>query len=572
MFIRSLTIDSRAGLIRNISFHKGMNFIVDETKSPGVDSKKTGNNIGKTTVLRLINFCLGGSDKSIYQSKEFKNNSNETVKSFLIDQEVVVTLKLQEDLENPTSSQIEIRRNFLNGSKKILEINSKPVKTKDFDDELKRVIFDFTEDKPTFKQIKAKNVRDDAERLENTVRVLGSFGKLEEYEALYLFWLGIDYPDAEKKRQLIEERNIEERINQRLLSENTESKLDQFIKILERDIENLEQCKNNFNINEKYESDLISLNKTRAELNSSYTRQSQLNLRKDLIEESCAELEKELVSSEATLLSELYSQAERFIPSLQKSYEETVNFHNQMINEKMRFVAEEIPSIEAELIKINSHIQFQLNEEKSIVDRLKKSDTVDELQEIVSKLNRKYEDKGRLEEKREQLITSNRELTRIDSALKSINDSIFGLNKLVQSRVSRFNEFFSEISSNLYNEKFAMSASFEQKKNSEQHFYKLYIDSLDGQTGTGKKKGEIAAFDIAYIQFADDIGIQCLHFILHDQIEVIDDNQIEGLVREVTKSNCQFIVPILRDKLPLSLDKPAYQVLSLSQNDKLFGI
>ena len=43
---------------------------------------------------------------------------------------------------------------------------------------------------------------------------------------------------------------------------------------------------------------------------------------------------------------------------------------------------------------------------------------------------------------------------------------------------------------------------------------------------TGKKQGEITCFDMAYIMFADDEQILCLHFILNDRTELVHDNQI----------------------------------------------
>lgn len=549
-----------------------MNFIVDETKSSTGDNKETGNNIGKTTVLRLINYCLGGSGKGIYQSKEFKNNVNAEVHNFLLEKNVTVTLKLISDLDDPLSRQIEIRRNFLQRGKKTLEINEKKVKSQDLDSELKRIIFGFKGNKPTFKQLKAKFIRDEAERLENTVRVLGSFGKLEEYEALYLFWLGIEYPDAEKKRALLDERKIEASLYGRLLQENSKSKLQQFLTIIKRDIELLERKKKDFNINHDYESDLDLLNNTRANLNSLYTSQSQLELRKELIIESRDQLLHSLASEEVDELLELYSQAKAMLPSLQKSYTETVQFHNKMVKEKIQFVTAELPKIQEQLSKAISDIQYNLNVEKTLVDRLIKAEVLNELQEIISELNKKYEHKGRVEEKYNQLKETKRTIDRIDEKLLTIDRSIFELDDLVQERVSIFNEHFSEISNELYGEKFAMSATFEQKKNTEHKFYKLYIDSLNGQTGTGKKKGEIAAFDIAYVKFADQLSLPTLHFILHDQMEVVDDNQIKGLASQVFKANCQFVVPILRDKLPTELDKPEFQIISLSQSDKLFGI
>lgn len=572
MFLKSLTITSEGNTIREINFHKGINFIVDETKSSEGSDKQSGNNIGKTTVIRLINFCLGGSDKGIYQSKEFKNNLNEEVKAFLIDNGVLITLQLRDDLDDPFSRQIEIRRNFLSNRKKILEINEQPVKVKDLDTELKRLIFGYEEDKPTFKQLKAKNIRDEAERLENTVRVLGHFGKPEEYEALYLFWLGVNYPSAEKKRSLLEEKRIEDTLYKRLISDNSESKIQQFLNIVERDIEQQEKKKQNFNINEDYENDLESLNEVRAQLNLLYAKQSQLSLRKELIEESRVELERDIANEEISQIAELYSQAKVVIPDLQKSYEDIVAFHNQMISEKIHYVTEELPSLQEQLIKTVSDIQLNLSKEHQLVDSLQKADAIDELQVIITELNGMYEQKGRLEEKSDQLQKTKATLAKIEKDLSAIDASIFSLNDIIQERVSSFNGFFSDISQRLYGEKFAMSATFEKARNSESSFYKLYIDSLNGQTGTGKKKGEIAAFDIAYVKFSDKEQIPNLHFILHDQMEVVDDNQIIGLVREVVDANCQFVVPILRDKLPEELDKPEYQVLSLSQDDKLFRI
>jgi len=456
MFLKSLTIESEDFTIREIFFHKGINFIVDETKPLDSSDKKSGNNIGKTTVLRLINFCLGGKGESIYQSKEFKNNFNEEAKRFLTEKGVVITLKLRDDLDDPLSRQIEIRRNFLSHSKKILEINEKPVKVKDFDGELKKLIFGYEEDKPTFKQLKAKNIRDEAERLENTVKVLGDYGKSEEYEALYLFWLGVNYPDADKKRSLLEDKKLEDKLYSRLVSDNSESMIQQFLKIVERDIKELENKKNNFNINETYEIDLKSLNEVRADLNSLYTEQSQLNLRKGLIEESRTELERDIANEEISQLAEFYAQAKATIPGLQKNYEDIVAFHNQMISEKIHYVTEELPGLKDKLIKNVSTIQLKLSKEKNLVEALQKTDAIDELQIIISELNGMYEKKGRLEEKSEQLQTTQKNLENIGEKLSAIDKSIFSLDKVIQERVSTFNGFFSDISNRLYGEKFAI--------------------------------------------------------------------------------------------------------------------
>ena len=56
MFIKSLIIVSKDGLIRLIYFHQGLNLIVDENPD---NNTETVNNVDKTTILRLIDICMG---------------------------------------------------------------------------------------------------------------------------------------------------------------------------------------------------------------------------------------------------------------------------------------------------------------------------------------------------------------------------------------------------------------------------------------------------------------------------------------------------------------------------------
>ena len=97
--------------------------------------------------------------------------------------------------------------------------------------------------------------------------------------------------------------------------------------------------------------------------------------------------------------------------------------------------------------------------------------------------------------------------------------------------------------------------------------YDLSISNIDGNPSTGKKKGQISAFDFAYIQFVDSLGIRCLRFIMHDQLENIHDNQLNTVFEVANTSNCQYIVPILRDKIPSNVYGSSYDDLINYAND-----
>ena len=110
-------ISTKQNIIREMFFHSGMNLIVDDT--PTDNKKLTGNNVGKTTVLKLIYFCLGGDGSEIYTDEENRKVVYKTVKDFLIDNEVLITLILVDDIDDERSGQIVIERNFLSGKSAI---------------------------------------------------------------------------------------------------------------------------------------------------------------------------------------------------------------------------------------------------------------------------------------------------------------------------------------------------------------------------------------------------------------------------------------------------------------------
>ena len=195
MFLKQVTIQNKNTIIRDIHFHKGINLIVDERSEAIAVRQKTdaGNSIGKTTVLRLVDFCFGADGKNIYQDSEFSKQPNTKIENFLKNNEIVITVVLVDTLDGFTKHQVIIRKNFLSRNRKLQEINGENIRDdKEFDKKLKELIFKTEVEKPTFRQIISKNIRDEKNKMANIVKVLDSFTRREEYEALYLFWLGIN--------------------------------------------------------------------------------------------------------------------------------------------------------------------------------------------------------------------------------------------------------------------------------------------------------------------------------------------------------------------------------------------
>ena len=565
MFLKELKIENKLGVIREIFFHKGLNLIVDET----IESSKqtTGNNVGKTTVLRLVDFCLGSSGRNIYQDSEFKEQENNTVKDFLIDTEVLITLIIVDDLDFITESII-IKKNFLKYTKKIQEINGKPIiNDKEFDLKFKELIFDTNVEKPTFKQIVSKNIRDEKNKLTNIVKVLNPYTKSEEYEALFLFWLGINTDTHNQKELLGKEKTREESFQKRLKKEGELSLIEQQLELVNSKIEELQKQKANFNFNEKFESQIVELNEIKLSLSKLSTELSRLNMRRELILESKADLETEKTNIDISQIESLYNKASKLIPNLQVTFQDTVKFHNDLIDEKIKYIDKELPGLTEKLQSISKEITALRRQEKILSVFISVSEYSDDYDTILINLNSLFETKGNLEERKRYWISSNEKLERISEELDTINSEINSKDNLIQKRITLFNKYFTKISSELYGEEYLLSTQKNEKG------YDLIVTNLEGNPSTGKKKGQIAAFDFAYILFAEEIELKAIHFIMHDQLENMHDNQLSTILIDLANSiDCQFILPIVKDKIPADIDIDKYIILKLSESNKLFKI
>lgn len=567
MFLKKLLIQNEQEIIRDITFHKGVNFIVDET--PILKNQQvTGNNVGKTTVLRLVDFCLGSDGKNIFQDTEFKKQPNTVIEDFLKKNNIIVTVVLVENIDNEDSPQIVIRKNFLTHKNKIQEINGESiVKDKEFTNTLKQLIFNTEVEKPTFRQIISKSIRDEKNKMTNIVKVLNQYTKKEEYEALYLFWLGLQLDNMGEKHRLMENKKTEERLQKQLEKTNGNlSLIEQKLNVINAEITKLDNKKNIFNLNPNYEEDIDNLNKVKYQLNRISSELSKLELRYDLINESKEDLKKQYTEIDTTQIKLLYEKAKLFIPNIQVSFENTVKFHNDLISEKLKYITKELPELQKNISKTKSDLSNMSKLENELTQKLQKVGVTEDLEKIVLELNQHYEKRGRFEEQKQFWEDSKKRLDGINEKLNVINNEIISKDDLINSRITEFNKYFTELSNKLYNEYYLLSSP--QNENG----YDLIVTNMEGNPSSGKKKGQISAFDFAYILFADNLNIDCLHFIMHDQLENIHDNQLNTLFEIANNINCQYIVSILRDKIPSNIDVNKFTVLSLSQDKKLFGI
>ena len=567
MYLSKLTISSPGKVIRDIEFHKGLNLIVDETPE---NTTGTGNNVGKTTVLRLIDYCLGGDVDGIYRNPEDKHESYSLVKDFLIGNNVIVTLILVDDLDTP-SKKVVIERDFKTGRSSLIRINGKDVTRKDFVAELESAIFpEVKTETPSFRQIIAHNIRIDNLRLENTLKTL-TMGKNEEYEALYLFMFGCPNDSAARKTQLAQELDTEKKYKRRMERNRSKNEYKAALSVIESDIEKLIERKDNLNINENLQLDINSLNALRAQINKVTSRTSLLSLRRELINETVESFDKQNFGEDVVQLEMIYKQASAYVPKMQRTFKELVDFHNTMLENKKAFVAQELPSIQEEIESLSVELERLKEKETLMAEKVLKSDTYEELEVIIVQLSELSRRKGEFESYISQIESAEKAIKEKCEEMKKIDDGLFTADfaQRLETQRDKFNKIFSEVSHEIYDEQYIISYEVDTQKGKQ--LYKFHITDV-ANFSSGKKQGEISCFDIAYTVFADQESIPCLHFILNDKKELVHGNQLNKFAEAVNKYNVQFVCSMLYDKLPPVLRKDEHVVVRLSQDSKLFRI
>lgn len=573
MFLRSLKIENANGIIRDIQFHAGLNLIVDET--PSEENSSTGNNVGKTTVLKLIDLCLGGEPKRVFTDPEDKKSEYFEVKKFLIDTKVMIALTLCNSLDAGTEDDIKIERNFLPRNKIVRRINGANYTEEEFETYMRSTLFPGRHSKkPTFRQIISHNIRYKEPGLSNTLRTLDEFTRLEEYEALYLFLLGCDLDQGDAKQELLAQLRTESSFKSRLEARQTKAAYEISLSLLLDEIKELEVVRTAYKEVSELDSKIARLGEIRYERSVVAGDLAKARLRHELVQEAVRDVRSQKSRIDVEELRSLYDQVAANVARLTKSFEDLVVFHNRMVEEKVRYIAKDLPQLEVQIERKELELSVLARQERALVDEVSKSATYEDMEMIVVALNDRHRRRGEYETVIAQITTVDESIEGIRKGLAELDRFLFSDNAkvLIDSQLQKFNRYFAAVSEELYGEKYALKYERVVSKRTGQQIYEFSCFATN--FSSGKKQGEIACFDIAYTLFADEQEIPCYHFLLNDKKELMHHNQLERIGRLVDRKGdqLQFVASILRDKLPPALDKEAYFVVKLSQTDKLFRI
>ena len=569
MFIEKLVIKKQTGtIVRDVAFHKGLNLIVGVSDGTG-----SSNNIGKTTLIRCIDFCLSGKLEQIYTDKEFKSAINQEVYDFLLKYQPTFILTL---VDQQTNDRYKISRMVLvhqvKNKTKIksenkITLNDINIKG-NFETELKRILFNNLEKKPTFRELVPKFIRKDEQQISNVLKYLHATTSHAEYEKIHLFLFGFGAKHILQQKSELE-RSLKGLQNTKtaLSSRFTATDLKQILEITKTELDKLYTARDLFQLDEKYEDEEKELKVLQLELIKIEKLISDIQLQEALSVNKLKELQENIFDSDTNMLELLYKEAKLYINDLQKTFDEVVSFHNKMIKNESKYIESKIIDYRESIRNLSEKRSIYSQQYSELMKKLSRTGSLAEYTKLNEKIEKIAEKKGRDEKMLEEIVKLEEETTEIENYLLKIKKELNSNLEDFDKKLSIFNNSFSKYSNTLYGEKYLLS--YDEKEDP----IKFHIRNIDGNQGNGKKQSMIVAFDLAYVDFITNLNLIFPHFIAHDKIELIDIEKLKALFNIANHINGQYIVPIIQDKIESILSEfESNVILTLSEKDKFFRI
>lgn len=164
------------------------------------------------------------------------------------------------------------------------------------------------------------------------------------------------------------------------------------------------------------------------------------------MKKSISSLSKEKSEINFQTLKSIYQEAESFVPELQKNFEDMVEFHNSMIQNRIDFIAEQMKNKERTWEQCSKQLEKVLADKKKITVESLDEGLLDELNTLNRKIESLSLQKGEitksiqiLEEQEELCKKMNEELAVIDARAQESTSQI-------EEKLKKFNAIFSEYS------------------------------------------------------------------------------------------------------------------------------
>lgn len=564
MQLVNLTITKGSDVVQQINFKSGANIITN--------TGDNGNQIGKSTSLRAINFCLGSDGRNLWVDPD-NSNVNSEVRDLIFFGEVVFSLEL-----NVAGVTYVIRRKVEeeHQTNRVITKIYSWINDEQYDSQRSFTsaiahILGHTEDSPPYRSVKNRFIRISRDSANKALKYLTPYTSNDEYSIVYAYLFGFEGLDklvseVETKADI---ESLESRKSSLLEGQSLRSQIDK-IESLNLEIAQLRQREDEYDLATVQESVLESLKESRSRIAALSAEVGGIETRIVYGRRTIATYEGNMANVDVKVLQNVYEEARIILPDIQKSVEDAIEFHNSIFKRKAAYVQEQNELLQETLSEKKAELNDAIESERSLVMDLAQEGHLSGFMLIEKALQEKLEERGRLS----YLVD---EIAEIDTNIETKTQVLDDLKREIQllidefdSNLSEFNDCYGELTGSLFSShKNTLKAAVNDDCE-----LQLTIINEELNTGDGVPRASAMAFDMAMVEFAKKKGSKLLQFTLQDYLESIDDTKLTKLLQIANDKGIQTVVAVLSDKLYL-LDpefREANTVLSLSQRRKFFGI
>lgn len=566
MLIERLVIARAGHIIRDILFQKGLNLVLD---IPTKTEDASGNSVGKSTVLRLIDYCLGSDGVDIWQDQEFKKN-NQEVLDFLTS---VTPVTVELSITSAAGRKHTFWRSFekVGGTKVVATVDGQSYdRLVTYQAAVRNIIFGSPDTKPSLRQLTPKFIRSSPQKMNRTLMFLGDYTGKASYESIHLFLFGFfDLSVLELRPRLIADKKRLTRDLEGLRRLRSEGELKQLILHLQAEIKRKEKLILELGEHSNFIESVHRIGGIRSEAAFISRQLAQVTGELTYQKRTIKQLTSNSSKVDRQAVKQMYLEAKSFLPNLHKEFSELEEFVNGLRDRKLEYLQERLPETISRQAELSAQLEVLASQETSAIIPINKELKSPDLLALRDEIRADLIKLGGLEDADLSFTSLRKTEENIDNDLAATKITLDLGKARLEANVAIFNKYFSNLSQVLYGETYLLHFDEDAKTGS----FKFSIAHVGDNVGTGKKATQTAAFDLAYIQFLEEIRLDFPRFALHDGLEAIHNNQLAGLLIQASKSTGQLIVATLRDKLPPmhSTFIEDHTVIELSQEDKLFG-
>lgn len=560
-----LSVYKNDGLIRTVPFKNGLNLIVNSITNIG----NTGNSVGKSTPSRLIDYLFLSSGEDIYTEAEHGKPIPD-VYNFINENKIYIEL----DFEGFDKNKHKIGRTLTTDQKKsAFYIDANICDKSEYIDLVAKQIFGQASEKPSIRNLSHKFIRNTNEKMQKTTRFLHGNTKPDIYDQIYLFLFGFSALDHLKTKA---ELNNKIKTKQKHLAAyrvpHRESALQKMIKPLKSEELNLQRKIDSLDFIGSQDSNIKELASIQNKISDLSINYSKLKSRLSYLDKSITKVRESAGNFVVKELTKIYADAGVAISNkLKHSFEDLVVFHNKVVSNKLALLKSDFETKLREEEEIKTEISYLQNIESGIFKHIKEPDTLRSIGALYNDLSKIKEQIASISVLINKIETTKKEIEDLEKIKNQVVQQISENTEHLNESVTIFNNFFGDLSKSFYGERYIFDLDFD----SDTEKCRFDIVNITPNSTGGKKKGELSAFDLAYINFVNFTKIKRPTFVIHDSIEDIDINQVFDIFQKAEDLDGQYIVALLSDKLSnkrFDTIKSQSIVLELSENDKFFKI